>query len=64
MTIAERLAAFPTLEVALADCPNRDEHTPGPPGYFEAYEWAREKAKTHRQRRCPGCGRYLIWVAK
>lgn len=23
--------------------------------------WAKEKSKTHRQRKCPGCGLWKIW---
>ncbi len=26
--------------------------------------WAKDMAKTHRQRRCSGCGLYVIWEPK
>lgn len=38
-------------------------HTPCPPGYNLWHEWAARKARTHKQSRCPGCGRYLIWTS-
>lgn len=63
-TVADRLAQFPTLDDALANCPNRDEHTPQPRGYLEWHAWADRMRKTHRQKRCRGCGRYLIVVPK
>lgn len=63
-TVAEKIQRFPTLEDALRDCPSRGQHTPAPRGYFEAHEWAERKLRTHRQRRCDGCGRFLIWVPK
>jgi hypothetical protein len=43
------------------DCPKALEHTPCPTGYVGWHEWAAEKAKTHRQRRCEGCGLYNVW---
>ncbi len=64
MTIAEKIAAFPTLDLALVRCPERETHTASPRGYFEAEEWAERMLKTHRQKRCGGCGRYLIWEPK
>ena len=49
----------------LADrCPQRDGHTPCPTGYVAWHEWAEEMMKTHRQRKCPGCGLYAIWEPK
>jgi hypothetical protein len=43
---------------------NCGEHTYGPDNYCAWHEWAARKIKTHSQRRCPGCGLYLIWVAR
>jgi hypothetical protein len=45
-------------------CPNADQHTPSPVGYLQWHAWAEEKARTHSQMRCDGCGRYAIWVPK
>ena len=48
-------------------CPNRDNHTNDPTmphGYVQRFEWARKKAKTHRQTKCTGCNLYVIWVEK
>jgi hypothetical protein len=47
------------------DCERKDLHTsPGPDGYVERSEWAERRLKTHKQRKCPGCGLYRIWVPK
>lgn len=35
-----------------------------PDGYVAREAWARNKAKTHRQVKCRGCGLYVIWVPK
>lgn len=40
------------------------EHTPIPAGYVARSLWMEEKARTHEQRRCPGCGLWLVWVRK
>jgi hypothetical protein len=45
-------------------CPTPEKHTPSPSGYFAWHEWAEEKAKTHKQIRCPGCGLWAIWLPK
>lgn len=42
-------------------CPNFEDHTLCPEGYISWHIWAEEMAKTHKQRKCPGCGRYSIW---
>lgn len=34
-----------------------------PQGYIAWHNWAERKAKTHRQIKCPDCGR-LTWVKK
>ena len=45
-------------------CPMAHLHDPevelGVP-YASFSEWAREKVKTHRQRKCQGCGLWKIW---
>jgi hypothetical protein len=28
------------------------------------HNWAAQMAKTHRQRKCPTCGFYSVWVPK
>lgn len=48
----------------MSDCPNAAQHTPSPDGYLAWHEWAEEKAKTHTQIKCSGCGLYAIWVPK
>jgi hypothetical protein len=40
------------------------KHAPAPTGYLEWHAWADKKATTHRQRRCPGCGLWKVWVRK
>jgi hypothetical protein len=46
-------------------CPNRDEHTYGPAGYVDWFAWASKLGNScHAQKKCPGCGRYLIWKPK
>jgi hypothetical protein len=45
-------------------CPNAAEHTKAPEGYLAWHDWAERKSKTHRQRRCKGCGRLAIWEPK
>lgn len=44
-----------------SDCPSNDQHTHMPRGYVDRAEWAARMAKTHRQKRCPDCGRLAIW---
>jgi hypothetical protein len=45
-------------------CPDADQHTEALTGYHEWDAWAEEMVKTHRQVRCPGCNRWLIWEPK
>lgn len=45
-------------------CSQAHLHTPAPTGYIQWHEWAEGKSKTHRQRKCPGCGLYRIWEPK
>lgn len=45
-------------------CPNFEDHTPRPEGYIQWQAWAEAMSKTHKQRRCSGCGRYAIWDPK
>jgi hypothetical protein len=54
----------PILVTRGAGCPNVGLHEPCPTGYGDWHEWAEEKAKTHRQRRCAGCGLFQIWVPR
>ncbi len=39
-------------------------HTKCPAGYVAWHLWAKQKAKTHKQIKCPGCGLYAVWVKK
>jgi hypothetical protein len=50
--------------VSEAHCPNAEDHTQSPEGYIQWHAWAKDMAKTHRQRRCSGCGLYVIWEPK
>lgn len=45
-------------------CPNIENHTVCPDGYLQWLSWVERMAKTHRQRKCAGCGRYEIWEPK
>jgi hypothetical protein len=45
------------------ECPNADHHETGPEGYIHWHAWAEEKTKTHKQRKCPDCGLWLLWEA-
>jgi hypothetical protein len=44
------------------ECPAN--HTPRPEGFLAWHHWAEEKAKTHKQVKCPTCGLWAIWVPK
>lgn len=37
------------------------QHTEGPRGYVDFFAWAERMSRTHEQRQCPGCGRYVVW---
>ena len=39
-------------------------HTPSPGGYVAWHAWATEMSKTHRQVKCPHCGRWEVWEPK
>lgn len=48
-----------------SDCPRAAEkHTPRPESYLAWFDWAQQKARTHRQRKCPTCGFWAVWVPK
>jgi len=47
-----------------AICPRNDLHAACPQGYIAWHEWASKMCKTHVQTRCPGCGKFEIWVPK
>lgn len=43
-----------------AEC---EPHTPQPEGYTAWFDWAGQMARAgRRQRKCKGCGLYLIWT--
>lgn len=44
--------------------PYCEDHTPCPEGYIQWHAWAEEMGKTHKQRKCQGCGLYAIWEPK
>ncbi len=45
-------------------CPEAATHTPCPVGYVAWHEWAEEKSRTHEQRKCPACGRWVVWAPR
>ena len=49
-----------------ADCPVVDTHNqPGiPEAYITRQEWFVKMRKTHTQKRCQGCGLWVIWEKK
>lgn len=51
----------PTEKKFTLHCPN---HTIQPEGYLNWHSWAEEMSKTHKQIKCPGCGKYAIWIKK
>lgn len=51
-------------ELVVSPCEGGKKHTPAPQGYVEWHEWAEEKGKTHKQEKCPGCGKWSIWTPK
>lgn len=46
------------------ECPKGEPHTVMPDGYLQWHTYAEELSLTHKQRRCPGCGLYALWVPK
>jgi len=55
----------PTVQAEQDACPNVRQHVKGEPeGYIAWQEWARQKARTHRQFRCDGCGYFVIWTRR
>ena len=44
-----------------ADC---EPHTTHPVGYVARAEWFEVMAETHVQRKCRGCGRWMVWEPK
>lgn len=59
-----RICGGGALVVAPATTDACVPHTPAPEGYVARAEWAERMMLTHRQRRCPGCGLYQVWVRK
>jgi hypothetical protein len=52
------------MELPLATTITCEPHTPCPAGYVACSEWADAMMKTHVQRQCAGCGKWLIWEPK
>ena len=48
----------------MTTCPNEANHTKHPSTYIEYMTWAEKMLKTHKQKLCPDCGLYLIWLLK
>lgn len=47
-----------------AACRNVNNHTTCPTGYVQWHAWAKKMALAHKQKRCPGCGLFTIWVSR
>lgn len=45
-------------------CPHFEDHTESPSGYLQWHAWAEKMARTHRQVKCGGCGKWSIWIPK
>lgn len=45
-------------------CSNVDQHTPHPERQFAHEAWAEQMLRTHKQKRCPSCGLWAIWVRR
>jgi hypothetical protein len=45
-------------------CPNVAVHADMPDGYAARSAWMAEKARTHVQSRCGGCGQWVVWTAR
>ena len=45
-------------------CKLKHLHTPQPEGYIEWHTWTEQMYKTHRQKKCKGCGLWMIWEKK
>jgi hypothetical protein len=58
------MAATPFKYDSKDDCPDKAKHTNCPSGYLGWHDWAEKKRRTHRQKRCPTCGFWSIWVPK
>ena len=46
------------------ECPNYENHEPMPIGYVEFHEYGKKLNKTHKNVKCPGCGKYRLWVER
>jgi hypothetical protein len=46
------------------ECERIELHTACPRGYVQWHEWAERMSKTHKQKRCPACGLWSIWVPR
>lgn len=51
------------LMLALGPCSRHGEDDFGI-SYGQFDEWAAAMARTHDQRKCPGCGRWRLWVRR
>ena len=50
--------------LSTALCPHFEDHTLAPEGYIAWHYWAAKMSKTHRQRKCVGCGLFVFWEPK
>lgn len=45
-------------------CPRSELHEPWPAGFFASASHALKMVRTHKQRLCPGCGTWRVWLLK
>lgn len=43
-------------------CPKKTAHVLGPDKLSDWVCWSDEMLKSHQQKRCDGCGLWLVWV--
>ena len=48
----------------MSECPNASQHTPCSEDYIGWHSWARQMSYGLKQRKCPECGLWKIWVSK
>ncbi len=58
--LAKDLGMLAEPDLSITKC----EHTPRPEAYLQWHSWAARMSKTHKQKRCPNCGLWAVWVPK
>lgn len=61
----KRTRELHSIRLQYPDCSRHaDTDAEAPRGYIQKAGWADEKAKTHNQHQCPGCGLWKLWEPK